>query len=132
MVLFKQVVIKQIVHGGHMNSNKLIPLAQKAFVAAVVYAVGVVINQDDVCIEVGVVSLDCVWKNLLGEFVHGKCFYSEEKNVGPTDCSASDCATIVISEMALVENGKPHLQFPLQNYYVRALHSENPQVVGAR
>jgi hypothetical protein len=110
-----------------MDSNEaLIAFAQKAFVHAIICAIGMEIKPEEVCVKTDGKSYACLWKNDNEEHIEAKFFYE-----GPSVISPEHSATIVIRVIALFENGHMRLQFPLQNCYVRNLDSDSPQVIVA-
>ncbi len=108
------------------SSETLIALAKKSFARVAVCAIGVNVSTDDVYVEDGSVSLSCVWRNEMDEHIEGKFFYE-----GPSFISPCHSATIVIAVVALYENGYMCRRFPQQNFYLRNLDAETPEVVCA-
>ncbi len=107
-------------------------LAQKAFAYAILHAIRLSIAIDEVYLEDGSVSLSfsCFWKRGEEEHIEGKCFL-ETKSSYLIERFGAFSATVVIDVVALYEGEKIRRQFLRQNFYVRCLDAEEPEVVSA-
>lgn len=115
------------------RDDTLNPLAQKAFVHAIMHAIRLSIAIDEVCLTHGSVSLSfsCLWQKGDEEHIAGTCYLEKQPSYS-TERFGTYSATVVIDVVVLYEGENIRRRFLRQNFYVSHLDSAAPEVVGAR